>query len=1032
MRLPSAFVLGLALLSGCPTPEPTDGGPVDGGSDADTRCDVDADCDDRRACNGVETCVASQCMAGAPVLCDDGIACTVDACLEEVRGCAYLAPDLDGDGYGAISCLDAEGNAVGDDCDDADADRFPGNVELCDPEGRDEDCDFSTRGGLDEDRDGFESAACCNPTEGGGTTCGDDCNDAVALVNPRGIEVCNLRDDDCDGMDDAAEGLTLSLYVDADRDGYGDGSAPRTEACVSQAGFSVNDGDCDDRPTVGVARSPGQPEFCDVVDNDCDTRVDEMTVSVPWYADADGDGFGDPSDELLSCTPIAGRSLLGTDCDDGASGRNPGVAELCNGLDDDCSGLADAPAGDGLEDDDLDGVADLLCGGALGLDCDDLSAAVGAGSSEICDGRDNDCDASFDEGVDMAVFYADRDGDGFGSIGSGAFVGCGAPSGFVAMAGDCADGDGERFPGSVEACNGRDDDCDGTADEAPATTACDVPATAIAAACRRGRCELTCDRIRGDCDGDYLNGCEANLTFDENHCGGCGVTCSNRNAVASFCGEQGCVAMCMPGFFDCVPSNDGCETTESTRDCGGCGIRCPSIPNADATCVAGSCGRTCRSGFFECDGNPSNGCESAGPCTLCPPGGARCDADAVCEDLFEDELNCGSCGRACGLGGSCLGGECDDIIDLAIGGRHTCALRSGGQVVCWGANDEGQADPTRPVLPLATPTIVTGIDDAIAITAGARHTCALRATGRVSCWGRNENGQLGIPGMPDLSFNASVLSTLAPVRSIEAGGDHTCAATAAEIYCWGENGARESAPASTANPAPPTSLGELLGLGVPSHLALGAGYTCFDTNFEVANCFGDVPNRGRIAYSAGNDWGMELEMGFGVSAPDVTSLEAGGTHVCITTTAGRVFCRGANDWRQLGSSVTGTTGPEVVEGTQLFGAVELWLGYDTTCARLALGQVLCLGGATYGEVGIGDGIVGGARSSAVAPNDLPRIRLLSRGSDDGHVCAVDLAGRTWCWGHNNDTGVAGAVHRLGLSDPRLVVSEPTIVAPLGY
>ena len=62
MRLPSAFVLGLALLSGCPTPEPTDGGPVDGGSDADTRCDVDADCDDRRACNGVETCVASQCM----------------------------------------------------------------------------------------------------------------------------------------------------------------------------------------------------------------------------------------------------------------------------------------------------------------------------------------------------------------------------------------------------------------------------------------------------------------------------------------------------------------------------------------------------------------------------------------------------------------------------------------------------------------------------------------------------------------------------------------------------------------------------------------------------------------------------------------------------------------------------------------------------------------------------------------------------------------------------------------------------------
>jgi hypothetical protein len=225
----------------------------------------------------------------------------------------------------------------------------------------------------------------------------------VALVNPRGIEVCNLRDDDCDGMDDAAEGLTLSLYVDADRDGYGDGSAPRTEACVSQAGFSVNDGDCDDRPTVGVARSPGQPEFCDVVDNDCDTRVDEMTVSVPWYADADGDGFGDPSDELLSCTPIAGRSLLGTDCDDGASGRNPGVAELCNGRDDDCSGLRRLrPSGDGQPRGRRPRWRCRIWAAARALGTRLRRPAAprsGAGGAELCDGRDNDCDARVDEGA---------------------------------------------------------------------------------------------------------------------------------------------------------------------------------------------------------------------------------------------------------------------------------------------------------------------------------------------------------------------------------------------------------------------------------------------------------------------------------------------------------------------------------------------------------------------------------------------------------------------------------------------------------
>ena len=121
-------------------------------------CSTDQACDDGVYCNGVERCRKSdpqarsgRCVAGAPP-CEEGVTCDEvnDRCLTR-PGCAVS--DADGDGYDSIAC-------GGNDCDDKDAGRNPGETEVCDAAGRDEDCDVKTFGDKDEDGDGFIDAMC--------------------------------------------------------------------------------------------------------------------------------------------------------------------------------------------------------------------------------------------------------------------------------------------------------------------------------------------------------------------------------------------------------------------------------------------------------------------------------------------------------------------------------------------------------------------------------------------------------------------------------------------------------------------------------------------------------------------------------------------------------------------------------------------------------------------------------------------------------------------------------------------------------
>lgn len=127
---------------------------------------------------------------------------------------------------------------------------------------------------------------------------------------------------------------------------------------------------------------------------------------------------------------------------------------------------------------------------------------------------------------------------------------------------------------------------------------------------------------------------------------------------------------------------------------------------------------------------------------------------------------------------------------VAAGQGHSCAVRTDGDVFCWGSNTYGETGQTDPG-DVLVPKRVAGISDAVDVVAGEDFTCALIEGGSVSCWGNNRYGQLGIAtdtGGDVAHPTPTAIPALPPVEQLTAGYQHACALHADKsVRCWGYN-----------------------------------------------------------------------------------------------------------------------------------------------------------------------------------------------------------------------------------------------------
>ena len=852
----AGFALTFALFSGCSSSEnPAPSGEGGSGNESSSKgqeCERDADCDDGKYCNGKERCdpdskdaAEDGCVAAERGPCGD------NDCDEKSESCGCDEPDRDSDGHDSIEC-------GGDDCDDDDPDRFPGNTEVCDEKDHDEDCDPTTYGFRDQDKDDDPDEKCCNiDEESKKRYCGTDCDDKKSEKHSFNTETCDDIDNDCDDLidedpDGNEDALKSTFTIDRDGDGFGDKTkgAETVVACKAPEGYHLEATDCDD---TKAAINPGAFDSCeDDIDNDCSEVVN------------DPDGGCSCEGNISQTCGAAGAGLLG---------QCASFERQCNnGKWDDCP----------------------LLPGTQSEVCD------GAGIDEDCDGLVDEALGSEVEGSLKTTYYRDRDNDAYPDLDTEALY-CAdhEPAGWITAEhpDDCVDvalgtdpASAAIHPGADEICNGRDDDCDGDVDAQDADAQFpDRPSVSgTTFSCVAGKWTISqCPANQLQCDADLNNGCETNA-LSLSDCGKC------DNKCVFSCGSLSSKIQCIELGSLGAGSEHTCATLKSGKvacwgkgDLGRLGtgnantIAAPALATvlSDAQLVVGGTAHTCAitgsNGALSCWGSNSSGQLGVGS----TPG----------------QLASSSSPLSLGTG----------YGQVALGDAHGCAISSG-NLMCWGNRANGRlgdgATSGQQTSPVSVTDGYSAISDAAQVALGWGHTCYVSTSGTVHCVGDNTQRQLGAPTLYAGYFQQ--VPGLSSVTQIAAGYTHNCAVSGGEVWCWGSNSQGQSGQPGGGQVMSPT---KVTGLSGVTALALGISHSCALAAGDVY-CWG-LGTSGQLgvdvdASSAPVRVGERSGSNLLGKADRLTS---GGNHACARESATlSVKCWGADGSGQLGDGASGT------------------------------------------------------------------------------------------------------------------------------
>ncbi|UJR84943.1 Hypothetical protein I5071_70220 [Sandaracinus amylolyticus] len=670
-------------------------------------------------------------------------------------------------------------------------------------------------------------------------------------------------------------------------------------------------------------------------------------------------------------------------------------------------------------------------------DADGCSSACRIESGWTCSGAPSTCAEICGDGLVVAGEGCD-DGNTRGSDGCGATCEIEAGWSCEGAPSVCAAGCGDGVAVGMEQC----DDGDATAGDGCSPScrtetgwACSGMPSACTPVCGDGVVAggEACD----DDDADPGDGCSATCTVER------GFECVGAmpSVCASICGDGivASVESCDDGDLE---SGDGCDATCATEFAYGCTgepSACVRIDHAMDVALGdrGGCTLT-MNGALRCWGQNARGEAGDGttlprflPVTTMPGSFTQVDFGGQFACALHDDATvwCWGSNAARQQGPGAVGGarpapgrigliETMTMVAVATGQEHACALDEAGDAWCWGDNDNGQLGRGGPDRnDSEAPMMVDLVPAAVAVSAGTDHTCVVHDDGHASCWGDDDQGQLGDGGTnTDQSLPVRVLG-LADVVEIAAGGDHTCARLRdGAVRCWGDN--QRGQLGIGMMPDQPTPVAVTLP-GAATAITAGTWHTCALVDGD-AYCWGDGAI-GQIGDGSRLSW--RTPRAVTTSGATLTAIDAGATGTCAITSAGARVCWGEGDLAQLGLLAPSQREPAAVSIDASMVATiagtrprrhAVWCA-----ASSADGALSCWGNSETGLV------LDALASDALVPRAAVAIEdVVELGMGESFACARLDGGAVRCWGDNSQRQLGQGMSVVDSASPVSVMALP--------